>query len=978
MIRKFLNIILCSLTTIAISSAQQEDYSAVDLVNLRNDYLTKGNFGEYLNSSLKLGQLYIDEGKLDSSVVVLRKAVQLNYSESSLDSLLADCHHTLGIAYYFNGYDSDAINHWEQAIESRTNFLAPNHILIVKGLRNIGNAYFELKNYEKAEEHLSISDSLNNSRSVPDPIKEAQLNAELGAVNFKLNDLNKAFRHLTIAEELYLKYFQDEPWELSLLYENWALYYNELKEGSKMLAYSSKSIELYNNIEELYNEDIIAIARGHNNSGIAHILLEDLPNAIKSYKKSISTFEKFPDAEGVLTEISSSSSNLSTALIQSEDYDQALKYIDIAIGINIALNDEIAHIKDLENKAGILLAKGDFDLALSNINKAIELINKGGNQNIFNVDKPVQVFVNRTKSKILNKLYEQNKDLNDLQQSSELVYENMQLIAEVRNEFVTEETKAFLSGEAKSVIEDGIATLIKLYQATDNPDMILKAWELSEKAKSIILLESLRSYQAKKSSFGNNKLLAKEDSIKKEIAKIESDIYNYPDSSVILNKQYLKANTQLEQIADEIKTANPKYAAATKDISEITLKESLKAIDSDIVEYFIGEESAYVFVKNGSELACYNIDSTQVIKHLIQEVRTSTVDIFSYAANKDKNFDQAVKNYTAAASSLYKALFSSIEANLTLSDDLLVIPDGALGYLPFDLLLTEATESVDFSTLPYLIKEHNISYTYSIALLDEMKGFNHTAASKDLLAIAPLFENNDEVYLYGTREVKKEQQPPLYFNEEEVETIQTIMGGDIVTGTEATEAYFMDNASNYKMLHLSTHGKANDDKGSFSYLAFTEILDSTENEFVYNYDLYNLDLNAEMVVLSACETGLGELKEGEGIISLARGFSFAGAKSIINTLWTINDYRTKEIMESFYTSLSQGERKDVALRKAKLDFIENNPSDALPFYWAAFIPVGDMSELPSGGFDFRIGTLLAIGLVLFLAIFLWSRTKRKS
>ena len=83
-------------------------------------------------------------------------------------------------------------------------------------------------------------------------------------------------------------------------------------------------------------------------------------------------------------------------------------------------------------------------------------------------------------------------------------------------------------------------------------------------------------------------------------------------------------------------------------------------------------------------------------------------------------------------------------------------------------------------------------------------------------------------------------------------------------------------------------------------------------------------------------------------------------------------------MESFYTSLSQGERKDVALRKAKLDFIANNPTEALPFYWAAFIPVGDMSELPSGGFDFRIGTLLAIGLVLFLAIFLWSRTKRKS
>ena len=115
-------------------------------------------------------------------------------------------------------------------------------------------------------------------------------------------------------------------------------------------------------------------------------------------------------------------------------------------------------------------------------------------------------------------------------------------------------------------------------------------------------------------------------------------------------------------------------------------------------------------------------------------------------------------------------------------------------------------------------------------------------------------------------------------------------------------------------------------------------------QFLYNRDLYNLTLNAEMVVLSACETGIGELQKGEGIISLARGFSYAGAKSIITTLWSINDEKSKELMLSFYSNLKEGQTKDAALRQAKLDFIHKYSHRAHPFFWAAFIPIGDMSD----------------------------------
>jgi CHAT domain-containing protein len=108
-------------------------------------------------------------------------------------------------------------------------------------------------------------------------------------------------------------------------------------------------------------------------------------------------------------------------------------------------------------------------------------------------------------------------------------------------------------------------------------------------------------------------------------------------------------------------------------------------------------------------------------------------------------------------------------------------------------------------------------------------------------------------------------------------------------------------------------------------------------------NIYNLTLNADLVVLSACETGIGELKRGEGIVSLARAFAYAGAKSIITTLWSVNDKSTMHIMEEFYRQLHKGQPKDYALWKAKMEYLQKAKSEtAHPFFWSAFVPVGDM------------------------------------
>ena len=187
----------------------------------------------------------------------------------------------------------------------------------------------------------------------------------------------------------------------------------------------------------------------------------------------------------------------------------------------------------------------------------------------------------------------------------------------------------------------------------------------------------------------------------------------------------------------------------------------------------------------------------------------------------------------------------------------------------------------------------------------------------------------------------------LLQNDLELERILKSITGDVLKDHEATLPNFIEktNANKYQIIHFASHAEANDHFGAFSWLALTEIKDTSDNEALYAQDLYHLRLPSELVVLSACKTGVGELRIGEGIISLARGFFYAGAKSIVTSLWNVNDDATADMMEFFYQNLKKGQSKDLALQNAKLRFIEEYPAEGHPYYWAAFVVLGDKEGL---------------------------------
>lgn len=536
------------------------------------------------------------------------------------------------------------------------------------------------------------------------------------------------------------------------------------------------------------------------------------------------------------------------------------------------------------------------------------------------------------------------------------------------------------------VFEDGVIFYSTNFKTDKAPEK-KEAFNFSEAYKSVELSEKFNEQSNLLNSDELKEIRLQESILKDSISKYQKLVFQHtqtPNQTSPKTEKYknqlFEFNTEFDNFILNLKTHHPQYFKLKYQNETIPVEKiqtQLLSTNQALIEYFTGDSSIYAFIITPSEYKIVEIKKDFPLNDWVSQLQRNTYTCQLTGNCSESEYKSEADTFALMANQLYNHIFSPIENAIDLPEELILIPDGVLGYIPFEMLLKERPKnSIAFSTHPYLLRDYQISYCYSATLLHEMKQMEKAKAEKDFLAFAPSFGAEDEV-ASNTRSIYdiRGGLGKLIHNVPEVLALQKLMGGDVFIGPDATEEKFTQVAPNYRMLHLATHGKANDEIGDYAYLAFTEVPDSIENELLYNRDLYNLQLNADLVVLSACETGIGELQRGEGIISLARGFSYAGARSIVTTLWSINDQTTTELMESFYANLKNGMTKDAALRKAKLDYLDNHPNEEVhPFYWAAFVPIGDMSPVELGGINWWLWGTAAF--ILF-GIFIFFQ-KRKS
>ena len=304
-----------------------------------------------------------------------------------------------------------------------------------------------------------------------------------------------------------------------------------------------------------------------------------------------------------------------------------------------------------------------------------------------------------------------------------------------------------------------------------------------------------------------------------------------------------------------------------------------------------------------------------------------------------------------------------------------------MSYISFDALLTKPPVSAtpQYQSLDYLLKRYRIGYAHSAQdrLAQTTSEAHQDRKAMRFLAFGFSTDETNPTY-YAQRD---HQLASLPGTEREIMALEAMAEGDFYVGAEATEHQFKTQAARYDIIHLAIHGQADPQYAMENKLIFRHEQDTVEDGLLYAHELYALDLKADLAVLSTCESGRGQLQEGEGIYSIARGFAYAGCPSVVMSLWKINDVITARIMPTFYRALYQGAGVDGALRQAKLSYLaQANSYYAHPNFWASFLLQGNPAPVVRYQPTYRIVYLvLVISLVYGLAaLYRWRRRTHQS
>ncbi|MCH2046151.1 MAG: CHAT domain-containing protein [Saprospiraceae bacterium] len=529
--------------------------------------------------------------------------------------------------------------------------------------------------------------------------------------------------------------------------------------------------------------------------------------------------------------------------------------------------------------------------------------------------------------------------------------------------------------QSNNTAEEKVAMLGDAFNALEqNRTMLMRDLEQNDLARNLgevpdSLLKQEKVLLGKISEFDKKIAEAKNAEERTELDKKRSD---YRIKFNQLNQKLAQEFPQYHKI---------KYQDRKIDIPTV---QGLLKSGEILLEYSIHKNKLYVYSISSSEVYLEEIEISE--KELNKRVRNLRSSLSDYQTIKEKP-EENYTNFVDNAYWFYENLVAPALKDNKEVKHLSIITDGTLGHLPFEVFLTTKPEQkTAYKDLPYLIKQYSINYHNSAILMQDVYAKKRQSNNKKSLGFAPSYKK-------GTREVTttsisrsmymrglRKQLSPLFGTKDEVKTLSEIFHGDYYLNKDATEAKFKEEAPKYSIIHLAMHGMLSKGEPLLSSLVFTEDNDTLEDNFLQFHEISKLDLNADLVVLSACETGYGKFEQGEGILSLAHSFLYAGVPSLVMSLWKVNDQSTKEIMTRFYTYLGEGSNKPMALQKAKLEYLTKASGEAAhPAYWSAFVQVGkpdSIKKVSSGGSNLWLG--IGGGILILFGGWLLMRRKQRA
>jgi CHAT domain-containing protein/tetratricopeptide (TPR) repeat protein len=923
-----------------------EDYpKSIDLLNEAKKMVDKSDDPDhYLLAEYNLyyGKYLLRNMILDSAALYIDRSTDLKKRFFSDNEL------SISENLFFRAELYDAMSQLEKSegiyreIEQiYDDHLTEDHILYGRLYSYIGICLRKQLDYTNATDYINKSlrifslDSTNNLNRI------ANVTLYLASIYSMQNKHEEIFQPL---ENLYTLIQQNQQLErfLRYYYENLIPAYLQTDQLDK----AQSSIQAYQNyIQPDESEDLYDIAYIHLIRGQYHLKRKKYPDAREQVEKAIALFSGPLQSPA---EFSSCYQLLADLYLEQDLPDSSLKNYQKAL---------IVYIENFENE---------------NIYANPEANDDPDQRQVFTILYG--------KANAFRKYYDLTGEISYLKEALHIYNLVDKLYDEARNSNLRDASLLILNEYFHREYERAIDCAYELFILTQAEAYLDSAFRLMEKNKSMLLFKSLSLAERSRSIKLPYSIKRHEDSLRMLNLDFEQKILHEslkenPDQAKIdkLKNQQFRSTQDLYNLKIRISKEYPayyqiRYDSVVKNLDD--LKKFCRERNITGIEYYWGDSVLYRIVTDGNR--------TGILKQTQDENLINALNSLLSILSGDIDLDLIKRDYQNYILNAYEAYERLLGDLTTLGyknlNHLLIIPDGILAQLPFEALITVPVDAAytDFANLPYLILNTSVEYAYSVNLLLNTQEKTREP-DRNLLAFSysglnALGENFDR----NTGNME------LPHTAVELNAIKEVFPGknEFYFDNHATEHVFKVNAPGFRILHLAVHGVADTENGENSRLIFKQGNDSIDDNNLYMYELYGMDLDAtRLAVLSACETGIGKEFRGEGVFSMARGFMYAGCPTVIMSLWPVGDEYSANIMADFYEHLEKGSPASEALRYAKLNFIKKQDElSSHPANWASFVYLGEEFNYEPGSKMMLIFSVSGLFIIILLLIFIRYRS----
>jgi CHAT domain-containing protein/predicted negative regulator of RcsB-dependent stress response len=946
-----------------------------------------------------LGHLQADVGEnqkaLENSTRALKLSRALGHRAGEAQAL-----YTLGDVYYNFGDLQKALKVYRQSLqlwESLNDYEGQAKVLV-----SFGYTYIETSDIEAARD--AYNRALALSRQAGDRHAEAATLRALGNLQTKLGENQQAFNLFLQALEI-LKTLDDSHLKATVL-GGLAYSYESVGEKRRALEYYEQALTIFKQINHTWGEAEALMPIGE-----IYYSLGEHEQALSHYTEALALFRslKIPRWEAMTLR------NMGLVYDALGDTETALDYYKQSLTLTHAGQDQRYEAYTLNYIGHIYEKSGDAPQALSHYQRALA----------FN-----RVAVDRAgESLTLYNIAHLELKRGNLEEARARIEAAITIAESLRTKVASRDLRAAYFASARQYYELYIETLMRLHEQRPKENFAAAAFEMSERARARSLLESLKESHSDIRQGVDPSLLDQERSLQQLLnAKAERQVQlvagQHREEAVAIGKEIAQIAARYDEVQARIKSTSPHYAALTQP-QPLDLREIQKVLDDKtlLLEYSLGDDKSYLWAVTPTEIYSFELPSRALIDDAARRVYallTSNSSALNESfAERQARKAEAETQLLSEIVALSKLVLGPVAAKLG-NQRLLIVADGALQYIPFQLLTTPNIEARDTgpaqsATPTPLLVDHEIVNEPSVSTLALILSETSQRARppKTVAVLAdPVFEKDDPritlamdaqekavVETSQNSEIKQAfrdvslnagggQIPRLMSSHDEAEAIMSVTPkgtGWEAVGFESSRATATSpELSQYRIVHFATHGILDNEHPELSgiVLSLMDQRGQPQDGFLRLHDIYNLNLPVDLVVLSACNTGLGKDVRGEGLIGLTHGFMYAGAASVVASLWKVDDAATAELMKNFYRSMLQdGLAPAAALRQSQL-MMWKQKGWREPSQWAAFVIQGQYTERETfryhedeAGHYTGAGALAAcLGLVSFFVI---RRRRRK-